>query len=94
MEEKLARLEEQLRRLISDFQDACGENEELRRQNERLLDELLEKSRQLEVLEERSSVLMGAQAEKKNMEQQRERIRKEAVELLERVRALRDGDKK
>ena len=94
MEEKLARLEEQMRRLIHDFRDACGENEELRRQNERLLNELLEKSRQLEVLEERSSVLMETQAEKKKMEQQRERIRKEAMELLERVRALGEGDRR
>ena len=94
MEEKLARLEEQMKRLISDFQDACGKNEELRRQNERLLNDLLEKSRQLEVLEERGSLLMEAQGEKKKMERQRERIRKEAGELLEKVRALRGGENK
>ncbi len=94
MEDKLVRLEEQMKRLIADFRDACGKNEELRRQNERLLNELLEKKRSLEVLEEREALLMEAQAEKKKLEQQRERIRTEVSELLEKVRALRGNEKK
>ena len=94
MEDKLVRLEEQMKRLIVDFRNACEKNEELRRQNERLLNDLLEKKRSLEVLEEREALLMEAQAEKKKMDQQRERIRKEVSELLEKVRALRGKEKK
>ncbi len=89
MEEKLARLEEQMKRLISNFHGACEENERLRQQNERLLKELMEKNRQMEVLEEHSDLLLEAEAEKKKLEQQRERIRKELAELVERVRALK-----
>jgi hypothetical protein len=94
MEDKLARLEEQMKRLITDFRDSCEKNENLRVQNERLLNDLLEKKRQLDVLEERSAMLMEAQAAKKKLEQQRERIRKEVDELLEKVRALRGNEKK
>jgi hypothetical protein len=94
MEDKLARLQGQMERLIADFRDACEKNDELRRQNENLLSDLLEKSRRLEVLEEHGSVLMEAQAEKKKMEQQRERIRKEVEEMLKQVRALKGDDKK
>ena len=94
MEDKLVRLEEQMKRLIVDFRNACEKNEELRRQNERLLNDLLEKKRSLEVLEEREALLMEAQAEKKKMDQQRERIRKEVSELLEKVRTLRGNEKK
>ncbi|RJP14009.1 MAG: hypothetical protein C4520_21905 [Candidatus Abyssobacteria bacterium SURF_5] len=89
MDEKLARLEEQMKRLVSSFRDACEKNEHLRRQNERLLNELLEKTRQMEVLEERGELLLEAQAEKKKLEAQREQIRKEINALLERVRALK-----
>ena len=89
MEEKLARLENQMKKVIADFRDACQKNEELRKQNDKLLHELLEKSRRLEVFEERDSVLMESQAEKKNLEQQHKRIRKEVTELLEKVRALK-----
>ncbi|RJP67314.1 MAG: hypothetical protein C4532_14840 [Candidatus Abyssobacteria bacterium SURF_17] len=94
MEDKLARLEEQMRKLIRDVRDAYDTNEELRRQNEKLLNELLEKKRNLEVLEERSSLLMETQARKERLERQRERIRKEAEELLARVRALKGCDAK
>ena len=69
MEEKLSRLENQMKRLITDFRDAREKNEELRRQNDQLLNELLEKNRQLEVFEERDSVLMEAQAQKKRLEE-------------------------
>ncbi len=91
MEDKLARLEEQTKKLITDFRDACEQNEELRRENERLLNELLEKKRQLEILEERNSVLMETQAEKKRLEQQHQRISREAAELLKKVRALKNS---
>jgi len=94
MEDKLVRLEEQMKRLIVDFRNACEKNEELRRQNEQLLNDLLEKKRSLEVLEEREALLMETQAEKKKMDEQRERIRKEVSELLEKVRALRGNEKK
>jgi hypothetical protein len=94
MEDKLARVQGQMERLIADFRDTCEKNDELRRQNENLLSDLLEKSRRLEVLEEHGSVLMEAQAEKKKMEQQRKRIRKEVEELLRKVRALKGDDKK
>lgn len=89
MEEKLARLEKQMKRLIADFRDACDKNEELRKQNDTLLNELLEKSRRLEVFEERDSVMMETQAEKKHLEKQHERIRKEVTELLQKVKALK-----
>ena len=89
MEEKLGRLEEQMKKLITDFRDACEKNEELRRQNDTLLNELLEKTRKLEVFEERDSVLMEAQAEKKRLESQHQRIREEVAELLEKVRTLK-----
>ena len=93
MEEKLARLESQMKKVIADFRNACQKNEELRKQNDKLLNELLEKSRRLEVFEERDSVLMESQAEKKNLEQQHQRIRKEVTELLEKVRALKPDKK-
>ena len=89
MEEKLGRLEKQMKKLITDFRDACEKNEELRRQNDTLLNELLEKTRKLEVFEERDSVLMEAQAEKKRLESQHQRIREEVAELLEKVRTLK-----
>ena len=91
MEEKLARLEEQMKKLIVDFRDVCEKSEDLRLQNEQLYGELLEKSRKLDVLEERGMVLMEGQAEKKRMEQQHERIRKEVKKLLKKVRALKDN---
>jgi len=93
MEEKLARLENQMKKVIADFRDACQKNEELRNQNDKLLHELMEKSRQLEVFEERDSVLMESQAQKKNLEKQHQRIRKEVAELLEKVRALKPEKK-
>lgn len=93
MEEKLARLENQMKKVIADFRDACQKNEELRKQNDKLLHELMEKSRQLEVFEERDSVLMESQAQKKNLEKQHQRIRKEVAELLEKVRALKPEKK-
>ena len=93
MEEKLARLESQMKKVIADFRNACQKNEELRKQNDKLLHELLEKSRRLEVFEERDSVLMESQAEKKNLEQQHQHIRKEVTELLEKVRALKPDKK-
>ncbi len=89
MEEKLTRLEDQMKRLIADFRDAREKNEALRTQNEALLNELLEKSRKLEVFEERDSVMMETQAEKKQLEKQHERIRKEVTELLRKVKALK-----
>jgi hypothetical protein len=91
MEEKLARLEEQMKKLIADFRDVCEKSEDFRLQNEQLHGELLEKSRKLDVLEERGMVLMESQAEKKRMEQQHERIRKEVKKLLKKVRALKDN---
>lgn len=91
MQEKLARLEDQMKRLLTDFRDACVKNEALRRENDSLLNELMEKSRRLEVFEERDSVLMEAQAEKKRLEEQRQKIRKETEQLLKRIRALRTG---
>jgi hypothetical protein len=93
MEEKLARLENQMKKVIADFRDACQKNEELRKQNDNLLHELMEKSRRLEVFEERDSVLMQSQAQKKNLEKQHQRIRKEVTELLEKVRALKPEKK-
>jgi chromosome segregation ATPase len=93
-EDKLARLEEQMRKLIGDFKGLWEKNESIRRQNEQLLSELLEKTRQIEVLEERGSMLMETQAEKKKLEQQRELIRRQVQELLEKVRTLRGIDKK
>jgi hypothetical protein len=94
MEKKLARLEEQMKRLLADFCDANGKNEGLRKENERLLNELMEKTRRLEVSEERDSMLMEAQSDKRRLEQKHRDIRKEAKRLLEKVRALRVGDKK
>ena len=94
MKEKLDRLEEQMKRLATDFHNLCEENEELRRRNEEMLNDLLEKNRQLEVLEERGSVLMETQAEKKTLKRQHKRIKKEAMELLEKVRALKGEGKK
>jgi hypothetical protein len=94
MEKKLARLEEQMKRLLADFCDASGKNEGLRKENERLLNELMEKTRRLEVSEERDSMLMEAQSDKRRLEQKHRDIRKEAKRLLEKVRALRVGDKK
>ena len=44
-------------------------------------------------IEERDSVMMESQAEKKNLERQHQRIRKEVTELLEKVRALRPEKK-
>lgn len=93
MEEKLTRLEEQMKRLLIDFRDTCDKNEELRLENERLISDLLEKNRQLEVLEEGASVLMETQAEKKSLEEQRQRIREEVEKLLNKVRSLKDGNK-
>ena len=92
MEDKLARLEDQMKRLLTDFRGAREKNEALRRENERLLNDLMEKNRRLEVAEERDSVLMEAQAEKKRLEQKHQEIRKETEHLLERLRALRTGD--
>jgi chromosome segregation ATPase len=94
MEDKLARLEEQMRKLIAGFHSACEKNEGLRRENEQLHNDLMEKSRQLEVLEERSLVLMETQEEKKRLQQQREQIRKETMKLLEKVRALKGNQDK
>ena len=94
MEDKLGRLEEQMKKLIADFRDACEKNDGLRQQNERLLSDLMEKNRQLEVLEERGMVLMETQAEKKRLEQQHERIRKETKKILEKVQALKGGKRK
>ncbi len=94
MEEKLARLEEQMKKVINDFRDVCEKNEDLRRQNEHLLTALLEKTRQLEVLEERSSILVETQTEKKKLEEQRKLIRAQVQGLLEKVRALRSAEKK
>lgn len=94
MEDKLARLQEQMTRLIADFRNVSEKNDELRQRNEDLLNDLLEKSRRLDVLEEHGSVLMEAQAEKKKMEQQRECIRKEVEDLLKKVRSLKGGEKK
>jgi hypothetical protein len=89
MEEKLARLEEQMKKLITDFRDACEKNDELRKQNDKLLNDLLEKTRRLEVIEERDAVLMETQAEKAHLEEQHKRIRKEVMALLEKVRTLK-----
>ena len=83
MEEKLARLEEQMKRLLADFCDASGKNEGLRKENERLLNELMEKTRRLEVSEERDSMLMEAQSDKRRLEQKHRDIRKEAERLLQ-----------
>ncbi len=94
MEEKLARLEEQMKRLLADFRDASEKNEELRKENERLLNELMEKTRRLEVSEERDSMLMEAQSGKRRLEQKHRDIRKETERLLEKIRALRAGGKK
>ncbi len=91
MEDKLTRLEKQMKRLLADFQDAWEKNETLRKENERLLNDLMEKNRRLEVFEERDSVLMEAQAEKRRLEQQHQAIRKEAAQILEKVRTLRSG---
>lgn len=93
MEDKLGRLEEQLKRLIDRFRDSYEKNEELRAQNERLLNELLEKSRKMEVLEEHDHLLMEAQAEKKALEQQREQIKKQLADLLQQVRSLKGEGK-
>ncbi len=93
MEEKLSRLEEQMKRLLTDFREACNKNEALRLENERLLNDLMEKNRRLEVFEERDSVLMEAQAEKRRLEQKHKEIRRETERLLEKLRALRTGDR-
>ncbi len=94
MQEKLSRLEEQMKKLLADFRDACKKSEELLRENERLLNELMEKNRRLEVVEERDSVLMEAQAEKRRLEQKQKNIREETERLLEKVRALTTGGEK
>jgi peptidoglycan hydrolase CwlO-like protein len=94
MENTLTRLENQMKKLVADFQRTCEQNEELRRRNEQLLNELLEKTRRLEVVEERDSVLMETQAEKKRLEDQRERIRKEVLSLQKKIRALKGGQTK
>ena len=52
MKEKLTRLEDQMKRLLGDFREACEQSESLRKENERLLHDLMEKNRRLEVFEE------------------------------------------
>ena len=78
-----------MKRLLGDFRSACENNESLRLENERLLHDLMEKNRRLEVFEERDSVLMDAQAEKKRLEERHNNIREEAERLLQKIRALR-----
>lgn len=94
MEEKLSRLEAQMKKLLQEFRETREKNDELRKQNERLLNDLLEKSRQLEVLEERASMLIQNQAEKRKLIEQRDRIRAQVSELLERVRILKGDEGK
>jgi hypothetical protein len=89
MEEKLSRLEAQMKRLLEEFRETREKNDELRKQNERLLNDLLEKSRQLDVLEERAAMLIQNQAEKRKLIEQRDRIRVQVRELLDRIRALK-----
>ena len=93
MEKKLTRLEDQMKRLLGDFRDACEQSESLRKENERLLHDLMEKNRRLEVFEERDSVLMEAQAEKKRLEERHKEIRGEAERLLQRISKLRTGNR-
>ena len=82
-----------MKRLLGDFHSACENNESLRLENEELLHDLMEKNRRLEVFEERDSVLMDAQAEKKRLEERHQNIREEAERLLQKIRALRtDGE--
>lgn len=92
MKNKLTRLEDQMKRLLGDFRDACERSESLRKENERLLHDLMEKNRRLEVFEERDSVLMEAQAEKKRLEERHKEIRGEAERLLQRINELRTGN--
>jgi peptidoglycan hydrolase CwlO-like protein len=93
MKEKLERLENQMKRLLGDFRTTCEKNESLRLENERLLHDLMEKNRRLEVFEERDSVLMEAQSEKKRLEERHQSIRDEVEGLLQKIRALRtDGE--
>jgi chromosome segregation ATPase len=89
MKEKLERLESQMKRLLGDFRTASEKNESLRLENEQLLHDLMEKNRRLEVFEERDSVLMDAQAEKKRLEERHQKIREEAERLLQKIRTLR-----
>jgi hypothetical protein len=89
MEEKLSRLEAQMKRLLEEFRETREKNDELRKQNERLLNDLLEKSRQLDVLEERAAMLIQNQAEQRKLIEQRDRIRVQVRELLDRIRALK-----
>lgn len=93
MKEKLERLETQMKRLLDDFRTTWEKNETLRLENERLLHDLMEKNRRLEVFEERDSVLMEAQSEKKRLEERHKQIRDEVEQLLQKIRALRaDGE--
>ncbi len=91
MKEKLTRLEDQMKRLLVDFRDAREQSESLRKENERLLHDLMEKNRRLDVFEERDSVLMEAQVEKKRLEERHQEIRGEAERLLQQIRELRTG---
>ncbi len=78
-----------MKRLLEEFRETREKNDELRKQNERLLNDLLEKSRQLDVLEERAAMLIQNQAEKRKLIEQRDRIRVQVRELLDRIRALK-----
>ena len=92
MQDKLARLEDQMKKLLGDFRDAREKNEALRRENDRLLHDLMEKNRRLEIAEEHDSALLEAEAEKKRLENQNKKIRDEVDRLLKKLRALRTGD--
>ena len=92
MQDKLERLEDQMKRLLADFVKARKKSEELRGENDRLLHDLMEKNRRLEVFEESDSVLLEAQAEKQRLEEQNRKIRDEAERLLKKLKALRTGD--
>ena len=92
MQDKLARLEDQMKKLLTDFRNAREKNEALRCENDRLLHDLMEKNRRLEIAEERDSVLLEAQAEKQRLEEQNRKIREEVERLLNKLSALRTGD--
>ncbi len=92
MQDKLARLEDQMNKLLTDFRDAREKNEALRRENDHLLHDLMEKNRRLEIAEEHDSVLLEAEAEKKRLEEQNKKIREEVERLLKKLRVLRTGE--
>lgn len=91
MEERFAKIEHQVGRLLEDLDKLRRENVSLRAENAKLNDGLQERLNQLETMEATSARFLRLKEEHTRFKQERSQIRRETRSLLRRVRALRKG---